>query len=247
MCGLLPSPPVPGGKDPQELLMDNDKLKQLKRTLLVRGGGAFFVFCLVFFLPAGTLRYWQAWMYMAILLVPMALVVVLFLKKDPEVLERRMRTGEKEKTQKKIVSFGALPFVIGMLLPGFDRRWGWSSVPAALSVFAAVMVLLGYLVFVRVMMENRYLSRVVEVDRGQRVVTTGPYAVVRHPMYAGTIPLYLFTPLALGSIWAVIPFALTVVIFPIRILNEEKVLLRELPEYREYMEKTRFRLIPGIW
>jgi protein-S-isoprenylcysteine O-methyltransferase Ste14 len=186
-------------------------------------------------------------MYMAIVLIPMALVMVLFLKKDPEVLERRMRTGEKEKTQKRIVSLGSLPFAVGMLLPGFDRRWGWSSMPPALSIFAGAMVILGYLVFVRVMKENRYLSRVVEVARDQQVVTTGPYAAVRHPMYSGTILLYMFTPLALGSYWAVIPFALTLVIFPIRILNEEKVLLRELPEYNEYMQKTRFRLIPGVW
>lgn len=227
--------------------MNTVDVKRLKRTLIVRGVGAFCVFGLFFFLPAGTLRYWQAWMYTAILLVPMSLVVILFFKKDPEALERRMRTREKEKAQKRIVSLGTLPFVIGMLLPGFDRRWGWSSVPTWLVIIADVMVVLGYLVFVRVMMENRYLSRVVEVDRGQRIITTGPYAVVRHPMYSGTILLYIFTPLALGSYWALIPFALTLVVFPVRILNEEKLLLRELPGYKEYMEKTRFRLIPGVW
>ncbi|MBM3296978.1 MAG: isoprenylcysteine carboxylmethyltransferase family protein [Candidatus Aminicenantes bacterium] len=213
----------------------------------MRGIGAFLVLGPVFFLPAGTLRYWQAWVYMAILLIPMTLVMIFFFKKDPERLERRMRWREKEKTQRKIVSLGALPLMAGILIPGFDRRWGWSSVPTALAVFAGVMVVLGYLIFVRVMMENRYLSRIVEVVREQEVVSTGPYAVVRHPMYSGTLLLYLFTPLALGSLWAVIPFALTVIMFPLRILNEEKVLLRDLPGYGEYMEKTRFRLIPGVW
>lgn len=220
---------------------------RLKKAVFLRGGLAFPLLGLIFFLPAGTLRYWQAWIYMAILLLPMCGELIYFLKNDPEVLERRMRTKEKEPVQKAFVIITLIFFTAGFLLPGFDRRFGWSSVPAILVVIGDVMVFLGYVIFARVLFENRFLSRVVEVDSGQKVITTGPYAVIRHPMYAGVLVLYLSTPLALGSYWALIPFGIFALLFPMRILNEEKVLLRGLPEYAEYMKKTRYRLIPGIW
>jgi protein-S-isoprenylcysteine O-methyltransferase Ste14 len=222
-------------------------LARLKKMVFIRAFLAVPVMGLIFFVPAGTLRYWQAWVYMAILLVPMFGVMSYFLKKDPKLLERRMRTKEKEATQKKFLLASSVFFAAGYLLPGFDRRYGWSSVPLLLVAAADVLVVFGYAIFVRVLLENRFLSRVVEVDSGQKIITTGPYAVVRHPMYAGTTILYLATPLALGSYWALIPFALFTLLFPIRILNEEMVLLRGLPEYAEYMKKTRYRLVPGIW
>ena len=202
---------------------------------------------LVLFLPAGTLRFWEAWVYLAILFIPMAGVAIYFFRRSPEVMERRLRTREKEKTQKQFTLAGLFLFAAAFLIIGFDRRWDWSAVPPALVVVADVMVVLGYGIFVLVIRENRYLLRVVEVEAGQRVISTGPYAVVRHPMYAGVLLLYLFTPLALGSFWALIPFGLIAALFPIRILNEERVLLRDLEAYADYMKKTRFRLIPGIW
>ncbi len=202
---------------------------------------------LTLFLPAGTLRFWEAWVYIGLLFFVMAGAVIVFLKKNPEVMERRMRTKEKETVQKKFVVGVGLLFIAGFLTVGFDRRWGWSFVPAALVVLADVMVVIGYAVFILVMRENRFLSRTVEVDPDQKVITTGPYAVVRHPMYVGVTVLYLFTPIALGSYWALIPFTLTAAMFPVRILNEEKVLLRDLAGYKDYTEKTRYRLIPGIW
>ena len=131
-------------------------------------------------------------------------------------MERRMRTKEKETVQKKFVGAVGLLFIAGFLIVGFDRRWGWSFVPAALVVLADVMVVIGYAVFILVMRENRFLSRTVEVDADQKVITTGPYGVVRHPMYVGVTVLYLFTPIALGSYWALIPFALTAAMFPVR-------------------------------
>lgn len=222
-------------------------IRELKRTVAVRFFLALSGLGLVFFLPAGTLRFWEAWAYLAILFVPMVMVLVHFLKRDPEVLERRMRTREKEGTQRIFVLAGTLLFLAGLLLVGFDRRWGWSAVPTALVVAADIIVLAGYGIFVLVLRANRYLSRTVEVDAGQKIVTNGPYAVVRHPMYAGILLLYLSTPIALGSVWALIPFVILAALFPVRILNEEKVLLREMPEYEGYMAKTRFRLIPGIW
>jgi protein-S-isoprenylcysteine O-methyltransferase Ste14 len=220
---------------------------RLKKKVFVRFGLAGPVLAAMFFLPAGTWNYWQAWVYMAVLLAPMCVVVAYFLKKDPELLERRMRTKEKEPQQKAIVVLSYPLFLAAFLLPGLDRRWGWSAVPWWLVLAADIIVLASYGMVFRVMRENRFLSRVVEVDRKQKVITTGPYAVVRHPMYAAVIPLYFFSPLALGSFWALIPAAFMPVIFIARIFNEEKVLSRELAEYRKYARRVKFRLVPGIW
>jgi len=233
--------------------MDNEKsIKtqghgRLKLILAVRFGLAGPIMAAAFFLPAGTLDYWQAWVYMGLLLLPMFLVVTYFLKKDPELLERRMRTKEKEPEQKTIIRLSALLFLAIYLLPGFDRRFGWSSVPLIAVIAADLIVLAAYWRFFRVMRENRYLSRVVEVEQKQKVIDTGPYALVRHPMYAAIIPLYLFTPLALGSFWAMIPAAFFPLILIARIFNEEKVLSRELAGYRKYARRVKFRLIPGVW
>lgn len=222
-------------------------IKRLKKRVYTRMALAPVILGAAFFPLAGTLRFWQAWVYIALISFPMCGLMMYLLKKDPELMERRMRTREKEAAQKKIVLIGGLFFVAGFLLPGLDRRFGWSSAPLVLVVAAEVMVALGYALFVRVLLENRYLSRIVEVDAGQKVITTGPYAVVRHPMYVGVVMMYLFSPLALGSLWGLIPMTLSLTAIPLRILNEEKVLLRDLPAYREYMEKTKYRLIPGLW
>jgi len=222
-------------------------LARLKRTVIVRPLFAFIVLAAMFFLPAGTLDYRQAWIYMTIVLVPMSLVLACFLKKDPELLARRLRTKEKETAQRAIILLSFPLFLAAFLLPGFDHRWGWSNVPVWLEILADAVVLAAYLLFVRVMLENRFLSRVVEVVPEQRVVDTGPYAVVRHPMYAAIIPLYLFSPLALGSFWALIPAALLPLIIIARIFNEEMVLSRELHGYRKYARRVRYRLIPKIW
>ncbi len=201
----------------------------------------------MFFLPAGTLDYWQAWVYIAVLLLPMAWALLHYLKKDPELLERRMRTKEKERKQRSIILLSLPIFLAAFLLPGFDRRYGWSAVPWWLVIAADAGVLAAYLLFLRVMRENRFLSRVVEVVPGQRVIDTGPYAVVRHPMYTAVIPLYLFSPLALGSFWALLPAALMPLLIMARIFSEERVLSRELPGYRKYARRVKYRLIPRVW
>jgi len=225
-----------------------ENIKQFKKTVAARFVLALAAMILILFLPAGTLRFWEAWVYLAILFTLVAGVVIFFLKKDPETLIRRMRLKEKEKVQKKIILYGDLLFIVAFILIGFDRRWSWSSVPVLAVIAADIVVVIGYGIFVRVLWENRYLSRTVEVEKSQTVITTGPYAVVRHPMYAGVLLLYLATPLALGSYWALIPFTLmSAMVFPARIRNEEEVLLRELDGYGEYMKKIRFRMIPGIW
>lgn len=221
--------------------------KQLTCKVVLRFGLAGPLLAAMFFLPAGTWNYWQAWVYMAVLLVPMGWVLAHYIRKDPELLERRMRTREKEMRQQAIIFLSYPVFIAAFLLPGFDRRCAWSRVPIWLVLLADLVVLAGYLLFVRVLKENRFLSRIVEVDAKQMVIDTGPYAVVRHPMYAGILPLYLFSPLALGSFWALIPAAFLLPIIVARIFNEEKVLSRELPGYAGYMRRIRYRLLPGIW
>jgi protein-S-isoprenylcysteine O-methyltransferase Ste14 len=201
----------------------------------------------LFFLPAGTFAYWEAWLYLAILLIPMLFVLLYLLKNDPGLLERRMRLRERETEQKRIVKTYIFFLILAFLLPGFDHRFGWSNAPVAAVVAADILVLLGYGTFFLVLRENSYASRIVEVEQEQKVISSGPYALVRHPMYLGISVLYFFSPLALGSWWAMIP---ALMIFPIlvgRIRNEETVLARDLQGYQEYMHKTRYRLIPGIW
>lgn len=202
---------------------------------------------LMFFLPAGTLEYWPGWLLMATLLIPAAFVVGYFLKHDPKLLERRMKYKEKEMEQKLIIKIAGLFFVIGMIVPGLDFRYGWSNVPAWLVIAANVLVFLGYLLIFFVFKENSYASRIITVEKGQKVISTGPYAVVRHPMYVGAALMYLAMPIALGSYWAMIFYFPIIPMLIFRILNEEKVLSRDLEGYKEYCKKVPSRMFPGIW
>ena len=219
----------------------------LTRLVLSRYLMAFFVLAAMFFIPAGTLAYWEAWLYLAILFIPMFFVGLWLLKNDPELLERRMRFREKETTQKRVINFSLIWFLLAFVLPGFDYRFGWSNVPLWVVLAAALLVLLGYFMVFWVFRENSYASRVIEVAQGQQVIDTGPYAFVRHPMYAGSIVLYVFSPLALGSWWAMISALPIIPLLIVRILNEEEILLRDLPGYAAYRQKVRFRLLPGVW
>lgn len=202
---------------------------------------------MMLFGPAGTFDYWQAWAYMAVLFVPMALVVAYFLKTDPQFLERRMRTKEKEARQGLIVKAGAAIFLVGFLVPGLDRRFGWSEASPEIVLAADAIVFIGYALIFIVFRENSYAGRTVQVDKGQKVITTGPYSIIRHPMYFGTLLMYLATPVALGSFIAVPFFLPFIPMIVLRILNEEEVLRRDLPGYAAYCEKTRYRLLPFIW
>lgn len=205
------------------------------------------VLMLLLFLPAGTWNYWQAWLYLASLLVPMLFVLIYLLKVAPDLLERRMRGREKEAAQRGVIAVSLIYFLVVFTLPGLDVRFGWSEVPAAVSIAADVVVLLGYGIFFLVLHENRYASRVVEVEQEQSVISSGPYAVVRHPMYVGVILMYVFSPLVLGSYWAMLPALLIIPLLAARIRNEEDVLARDLPGYTAYMQQVKYRLIPGVW
>jgi len=202
---------------------------------------------LFLFLPAGSFLFWEAWVYAAALFIPMVITMTYLIKNDPELLKRRMRFNEKEKTQRLIVKLFRLPFLVGFLIPGFDYRFNWSEVTPMLVIIANIMVFAGYFLVFWVFRENTYTSRIVEVEKGQRVISSGPYAVVRHPMYAGMILMFIFTPIALGSWWALIVFIFTPLVLIIRIFNEERFLLKELPGYKDYCRKIRYRLIPYVW
>ncbi len=222
-------------------------MKNFKIKIFLRFGFTPLIFGLIFFLPAGSFRFWEAWLYMSILLPVMFFIIIYFLKKDPKLLERRMRMKEKEREQKIIIKLSGLFFLAGFLLPGFDFRYQWSHIPIYLVLTADAVVLLGYVLCFFVMKENSYLSRTVEVEEGQKVISTGPYSLVRHPMYTGVLLMFLFTPLALGSWWALIPFISLPVFLVLRILNEEKLLIKNLSGYEEYRKTVPFRLIPYIW
>ncbi len=222
-------------------------MKDLTRRAYLAIAGAVVVFGAIFFLPAGTLDYWEAWAYLGVVLVPMLFVLVYLLRRDPELLARRLQMRERERTQKGVIGLSMIFLLAAFIMPGLDRRWGWSVMPWWVAVAADLLVLLGYAIIFRVFRENQFTSRTIQVEQGQQVISTGPYAAVRHPMYVGVLVFYLASPIALGSWWAFLPALTFVPILVVRILNEEQVLERDLPGYREYKLKTRYRLLPGIW
>jgi protein-S-isoprenylcysteine O-methyltransferase Ste14 len=226
---------------------DPSARRGLARKAVRIGLAAFLALSAMFFIPAGTLAYWEAWLYMGTLLIPMVFVVRYLLRHSPQLLERRFQARERERTQIGVQTIGTFFLLAAFILPGLDHRWGWSSVPAAVVIVADLLVLLGYGVIVRVFMENEFASRTVVVVEGQQVVSTGLYGIVRHPMYVGVIVFYLASPVALGSWWALLPAAIIVPMLVIRIVNEEQVLERELTGYTEYRHQVRYRLVPGIW
>lgn len=227
-------------------MKDNTKLSKFKVYLIPII--VTIVMGVILFLSAGSLMYWEAWVYLVGSLALMIFTIAYFLKKDPELMSRQSQLKEKEPTQKIfILRIFPLLFVASYLIPGLDYRYHWSVVPVSIIIASNAIVFLGYVFIFFVFKENSYASSIIQVEKEQQVVTTGPYAIVRHPMYTGILSIYLFFSFALGSYWALIPFLLCIPILIIRLINEEKVLSRDLPGYKDYCLKTRYRLIPLIW
>ena len=210
--------------------------------------GAFMaILVMIIFTVSGNASYWQAWMYFLTLLLPMIFVMIYLIVYDPELLARRMQFREKEAPQKLIIMIGSVCYIFIYLIPALDQRFAWSEVSAMLSIVADLFVFIGYAIFIWVMRINSYASRTVEVVEGQKLISTGLYSIVRHPMYFGNIVMFSATPLALGSWWGLIAVLPLIAILTYRIKNEESVLLRDLPGYAEYQNKTPYRLLPGVW
>ena len=198
-------------------------------------------------LPAGTLSYTYGWLLIGLLFVPMLIAGFVMLAKSPEFLKKRLDAKEKQGTQKGVVALSGLMFIAGFVVAGLDYRFGWSQMPMPVTMIASVLFLVAYALYAEVMRENAYLSRTIQVEAGQTVVDTGLYGIVRHPMYAVTILLFLMIPLILGSWYAILAFVFYPVIIIARLKNEEELLTKELPGYAEYKQKVKYRIIPYIW
>jgi protein-S-isoprenylcysteine O-methyltransferase Ste14 len=219
----------------------------VSRLILTKVIPAIIVMLIVLFLPAGTFNYWEGWVYFFSLMIPMAFIFNYLIRNDPKLLERRMKFREREKEQNLIITISYPVISLAFILPGLDHRFGWSHVPSIVIILALICFWVGYGLFFIVLKENSYASRVIEVTESQKVISTGIYGIVRHPMYLSVLIIYLFSPLALGSYWAVIPALFMIPVLVARIKNEEKVLARDLQEYEEYMQKVKYHLLPKGW
>ena len=202
---------------------------------------------LLIFLPAGTLRFSQGWLLMGVLFVPMFLAGLFLMARDPDRLRRRLDAREKEMAQRSVLLLSGLMFIAAFLLAGLSFRFGWLRFTYWVSVLGTVLFLLGYGLYALVLKENAYLIRTVKVEAGQKLVDTGLYGLVRHPMYAATLLLFLSMPLILGSLLSFLVMLAYPCLLVRRIRNEEEVLLRELPGYEAYRRRVRWRLIPFLW
>jgi protein-S-isoprenylcysteine O-methyltransferase Ste14 len=208
------------------------------------------ILALLLFLPAWSLHFWQAWIYWTLFSFAVLFLTLYFLKYDPALIERRMKAGplaEQEKSQKIIQTIVVMLMCITFVIPGFDHRFHWSSVPTSAVMTADALVLVGFLIIFFVFKENSYAAGTVQVEAHQHVISTGPYRWVRHPMYVGAVFMFLATPVALGSFWALPPAFCLVGMIAIRLLEEEKYLTKNLCGYDAYRHKVRYRLIPYVW
>ena len=199
------------------------------------------------FLPAGTFDFFYGWLFMGIFFIPMFIAGVVMIFKNPALLEKRLNAKEKEKEQSLVVKLSGLMFLAGFIVAGLDFRFRWFILPKSVVICASIIFLVSYILYAEVLRENTYLSRTVEVQENQKVIDTGLYGIVRHPMYTSTIFMFLAMPLVLGSVFSFAIFLFYTIIIVKRIKNEEEVLARELAGYKEYKNKVKYRLIPFIW
>ncbi len=202
---------------------------------------------LLVFLPAGTLLFYNGWLFMVILFIPMFIAGIVMMFKNPKLLRKRLDAKEKEKEQSLVVKLSGLMFLAGFIVAGLGHRFNWYKVPNTISIFASIIFLLSYVLYAEVLRENTYLSRTIKVEDNQKVIDSGLYSIIRHPMYSVTLLLFLAIPLVLGSVYSFIIFLVYPFIIAKRIKNEEQVLEKELQGYKEYKQKVKYRLIPLIW
>ena len=202
---------------------------------------------LLLFVPAGTLNYWNAWLFMGLLFIPMFIAGIILMFRNPMLLQSRLDVKEKEKTQKYVIIYSGLMFILGFIVAGLNYRFSWIMIPNIVVIIASILFIISYILYAEVLRENTYLSRTIKVQKDQKVVDTGLYGIVRHPMYSVTIILFLTMPLILGSIISFIIFLIYPFIIYRRINNEERVLEKELKGYKEYKRKVKYRLIPFVW
>ncbi len=199
------------------------------------------------FLPAGTFDYWQAWLLIAILFIPMFFAGIVMTLKNPELLQKRLNANEGETEQKQVIALSGIMFLAAFIVAGLNIRFSWLMLPTGISYVAAVIFLFAYILYAEVLRENRYLSRTVEVQENQKVIDTGLYGIVRHPMYMATLFLFLSMPFVLGSVFSFFILLLYIPIIRKRIENEEKVLEQGLNGYLEYEKEVKYKIIPYIW
>ena len=203
--------------------------------------------CLILFIPAGSFKYWNAWLFIGLLFVPMFVAGMVLIRRNPELLKKRLNAKEKEIEQKHIVALSGLMFLTGFVIAGLNYRYNWIELPDIVIIIASIIFVIAYIFYAEVLRENTYLSRTIEVQDDQKVIDTGLYGFVRHPMYGATIIMFLTIPLILGSIISFLIFLIYPFIIGKRIGNEEKVLEKDLKGYKEYKEKVKYKVIPYIW
>ena len=207
----------------------------------------FIIIALLLFIPAGTLNYWNAWIFICILFVPMFIVGIILMIKSPDLLRKRLNSKEKESEQGILLMVCGVMFICGFVVSGLNYRFEWIILPKMIVFIATSIFLFGYLLYAEVLRENMYLSRIIEIEENQKVIDTGLYSIIRHPMYLSTILLFLSIPLVLGSLFSFLIFLIYPVIIARRIRNEEQVLEEGLKGYSEYKKKVKYRVIPFIW
>ena len=202
---------------------------------------------LLLFIPAGTINYWNAWLFMGLLFIPMFIVGIIMMIKNPDLLRKRLNAKENEKTQKIVIAISGIMFILGFVCAGLNFRYSWITLPNIVIIISSIVFVIAYILYGEVLRENAYLSRTIEVQENQKVIDTGLYGIVRHPMYAVTILLFLSIPLILGSIISFLVFLIYPIIIAKRIKNEEEVLEKNLKGYKEYKNKVKYKMIPFIW
>ena len=202
---------------------------------------------LLIFVPANTINYWNGWLFIGILFIPMFIAGIVMMIKSPELLRKRLNAKEKENEQKHIVTLSGLMFLAGFIIAGLNYRYSWIVIPNIVVIISSIIFIISYILYAEVLRENAYLSRTIEVQENQKVIDTGLYGVVRHPMYAVTILLFLSMPLVLGSIISFAIFLVYPFIIAKRIKNEEEVLEKELKGYSDYKKRVKYKMIPFIW